>query len=623
MGKIKKFWNSCKSLSYLRYKIILGIVTIVNFLILMIWFQDLMSLSLLFYAMGFTIVMGIGLLLPKIIDRLAIYLFLVAFYIYFTAQEIYYSAFGQFFLFSTAFGAKEEVAGMTSSVAELITTKVYFVIALLIVELLVFILIGTREKISMKKYLLYALSGVICFVFSAGLLGVTNLVLEKQREEAGVLNYYGTSHYFFNYLPNTNVVVNRFGLMGLLCRDTVGQIFIRNSTQYGIDDELIVEVLEAIGEENAQRTNDYTNIFEGKSLVIIQAESLMNLAIDEVLTPTLYQLREEGLNFEGFNAPLLYGSTADTEFLANTSLFPVSTGEITFDMYNQNEYPTALAKMFTEAGYYSSAYHANYAEYYSRDVMLPNLGYEFFDVMGMGVNFLDLDSVTLDKIKWIYNWAPQYFSYFITYNGHQPYAEDQCSSYFLTSFKETILERYPDIDERTMCYFAKNMDLDGGLARYVEDIKNNNYDVVLMIFGDHYAKNIETDGYPTNKTPLIIWSNEIESEVIEKRASTLDLLPTIANMFGLEYDERTVFGWDIMDESYNGFYFNNYGQIVTDDFMYDQSSGTIELFNDNYTVESAQEKVNSYIMRMNVSRTIVETDFFARYPEYGVSSSGQ
>lgn len=57
-----------------------------------------------------------------------------------------------------------------------------------------------------------------------------------------------------------------------------------------------------------------SGVFKDYNLFIIQAESLMNFGIIEELTPNLYWLKTQGIELEGFNTPLLVGSTSDREF---------------------------------------------------------------------------------------------------------------------------------------------------------------------------------------------------------------------------------------------------------------------------------------------------------------------
>ena len=615
---MKKFLVELKEY---QYKLITEAILLVNFVFLWLRFGNSGTYVLLFYAVFFLVLSAINLVSSCNIGKGIIYPLLLLIYIYLIVQEVYYSAFEQYFLFKTALGAMNEVAGVQSSVMELIKPKTIITALLYFVNLLPVFFLKTKKTSVIKQKVVFIFAGVICFSFACLMTFGVERSIEKEMKQANVMQYYGTSYYFYYYIPNTNVFVNKFGVLGLLYRDTFAKMYIHPETQYGIDDELIIRVLNQIGEENKKSVNEYTDIFEGKNLVIFQGESLMNLAINPKLTPNLYKILNEGIYFYNFNAPLLYGSTSDTEFMAITSLVPVSTGELVFDSYNTNIYPTTLANMFINEGYISSAAHANYGNYYSRSVMYPNLGFDFMDFIALNVGFLEFDSVAINTYSWCVDWADSYFSYFISYNGHQPYSLDVCGNY-PDSYYERIRAEYPDIADDMVCYLAKQMDFDKGIGFYINNIRILNQDTVFLVFGDHFAKGIKDEsGTFTDKndfkTPLIIWHNDVEPVQITKYSSTLDILPTIANMFGLEYDSRTVFGKDIFDENYHGFLFDNFGYYRTDNYFYDSNYDVITLANDSMTEEEARAELNEYILRLNVSRTIIETDFFGRYPEYG------
>ena len=105
--------------------------------------------------------------------------------------------------------------------------------------------------------------------------------------------------------------------------------------------------------------------------------------------------------YDGYNSPLLYGSTSDTEFMVNTSLYPSNSGYITFHRYASNLYPTTLAKQFKANGYETDAYHNSAGDFYNRNAMLKQLGYNFLDSNLLGLGAGSLDSNTLSVAKWI------------------------------------------------------------------------------------------------------------------------------------------------------------------------------------------------------------------------------
>jgi len=358
--------------------------------------------------------------------------------------------------------------------------------------------------------------------------------------------------------------------------------------------------------------------------LLIQAESLNNFAIDEVLTPTLYRLKTLGIFVDGFNAPLLIGSTSDSEFMANTSLLPANNGKITSNEYYDNVFPLTLANTFTNAGYYSMASHNNYGIYYNRTVMMPKLGYEFFDAIGIEAKDNVEDSYVIDHIKWIMYEREKYFSYWITFTSHQPYGKDTLNETQLEYF-ELVEKRFPEIQETEKVYLAKVMDLDRGLKKLLIDYKNSGVleDLVIMIYGDHFPKGIfenkddyrdlcESRGIKFEacfKTPFLIWSNDQYAQVFPKVSLTLDISPTIYDLFNLEYDYRWTLGNSVFDPAYEGFLFDEYYIIFTDNYTYDSSRESV-VHNWSKTEDVFREEAHILLNKLNTGYKIVESNYF-------------
>jgi phosphoglycerol transferase MdoB-like AlkP superfamily enzyme len=51
------------------------------------------------------------------------------------------------------------------------------------------------------------------------------------------------------------------------------------------------------------------------------------------------------------------------------------------------------------------------------------------------------------------------------------------------------------------------------------------------------------------KSSLIIYAKGMEPEVIDRPVSSLDILPTISNLMGLEFDSRLLMGRDIFADT--------------------------------------------------------------------------
>jgi len=435
-------------------------------------------------------------------------------------------------------------------------------------------------------------------------------------------------------IPNTNVFTSHFGLNGLIYRE-----FDPKVTSIEIQPEVTLEqqITDILANNPKPVSSEMTGIFKEKNLLLIEAESLNNIAIDPILTPTLYMLKTEGIFVEGYNSPLLAGSTSDTEFMVNTSLLPSNNGKIAFNEYADVDFPHSLAKSFNALGYFSMASHNNYGVYYNRNVMLPNLGYTFYDAIGLEAFDNVEDSYVINHIKWIQYEYEKYFSFWITYNAHQPYSIDTLNEDMI-KYYHLVSERFPEMAEGEKVYYAKNMDLDRGLKELLIDYKNSNVldDMVIMIYGDHFPKSLFADKEAYSSicvengqsfdhcfdTPLIIWNNQISSLIVEKASSPLDIAPTIYDLFDIEYNHHLVLGRSVFDPTYDGFNFNEYGVIKTDSYVYDTLRDTVVLRNWTKSEETYRLEAEALYERLLLGYKVVENNYFAsrEYREHFVSN---
>ena len=552
-----------------------------------------------------------------------IYILILSFYTW--GQTVYLRSFGQLAYINTAFSLKNEAVKSLSSIFEFIKwTDLIFAVMPIILVIIYFAF--RKIKISKSNNLtinLISFFSVLIFSFLFLFLSMNSIEASRSKEED--FFYYKTDHYLFNSKPSSVLFVEKFGLNMWLYKD-IYDVYI-----YPFVNNSVSKADEITGyfENNLQsKTSDLNGIFEGKSLLLIEAESLNNYAIDPVLTPTLYRLFANGYRFPNYHSPLLLGSTSDAELMVNTGLLPPENGYVTFLKYFDNSFPTTIAKEFNEEGYYSIASHNNYGEFYNRDVVYPNFGYTFFDCIDMGFDtqFID-DSKYIEVLTWILVEKPQFLSYWITFNGHQPYSSEEELSENIKSHLTVVKELYPDIPTGEQIFLAKNMDLDRGLAYLLEvfTYMNRIDDLVVVVYGDHAPKGIFEEGIQGSKTceklgysdeqclntPLIIWHKDEfvgESDLV---SNPTDISPTLYDLFGIDYNSSHVFGNSVYSDDYEGLYFDANGNIKTNNFRFDSSTSQIDQ-NNGINVDGVNTTLNSIQEKMRVYRRIIEIDYFSR-----------
>lgn len=551
-----------------------------------------------------SLMIGILWILPKKGEGIISVSFLFLTSIYFSLQTIYYRAFQLYGLSSTLWSFRSEVTAFTSSVVEFfqwIDLK-YLLLPGLFIIIRVYINRISNQNIFRDVKRMNRLLGLLFISISFLLWWTFGMSISITKSDDPIINR-KSDYMIYQSASNPVIFVERFGLIGLAYRDAASYMLNPFPSMASYEEE-ITQIL--LSKEKPE-PNEYTGIFKGKSLILIEAESLNNFAIDPVLTPTLFMLKTQGLFIDGYNSPLLTGSTSDTEFMANTSLLPAFDGKIVFNDYADNVFPQTLASVLTQNGYYSIAVHNNYGMYYNRTNMLPHLGYTFYDATGLGMYDNVDDSRVMDYLKWmIYGINPS-FSFWVTFNAHQPYEENTLTD-TMKSYLPKITQRYPNMPLAEQVYMAKNMDLDLGLSKLLLDYKENGIldDTVIAIYGDHYPKGLfeeptlyesscEEKGLNSEtcfRTPFIIYNSFVQGKIISKASSTLDISPTLYDLFGVDYDPRYTLGHSVFDSNYGGFNFNPWDIIRTDNYIYDPLQDTLQAIvegdNDAYLKEAHQ-----------------------------------
>ena len=566
------------------------------------------------------VIVGLMLIAGSHVNKYLGFVLCFIYTLYLVAQKTYYKGFSSYFRFSTAFELYDEVKEQGGAIKELFSTNDLIPFIILLVITIIFLVLRYVFKIKTKYKFYVRLSALLCFGMS---FLFANNVSKEIKATAGTENFtiFSTDFYLYDTVNNPKAFVERFGLITFGYRD-VQTVF---ESKKNINDykEEIDEYF--LNKENNDKVNEYTGLFKDKSLLVIQSESLINLGISEELTPTLYRMINSSIEVTDFNTPLLIGSTSDSEFMSNTSFIPEAEGYSVCYQYVNNTYPLTLGNLFRDNGYKTTAFHNNYAIYYNRATTFANYGYEFFDSYGLGLESESPDEAISEQIGWIDCERDKFMSFWVSYSGHQPYEEGGVG---LTDENvNKVRELYPDLDDEYVYYLAKIMDFDKAVEQFLNIMEwmNRLDDVVVIIYGDHIAKGLDfgkgsnfEEVFNTNNednpiityTPLFIYSNNFEHKKVEKYCTTLDLIPTIMNLWDISYENKYAFGNDILDDSYSGLCFDANGNIYNGDFYYNATNNDISVYN-NYDKAKAEIIVDDFNKKRDICKKILKADYFA------------
>jgi lipoteichoic acid synthase len=351
------------------------------------------------------------------------------------------------------------------------------------------------------------------------------------------------------------------------------------------DDSAIKKMHEYFSAVTPTSKNEYTGMFEDYNLVWIVAEGFSSLALDKTHTPTLSKLAGEGFVFNNFYNPVWGVSTSDGEYVATTGLIPKS-GVWSYFRSADNYMPFGFGNMFSPLGYTARAYHNNTYTYYNRDKSYPNMGYDY-KAIGNGLELKkqwpmsDLEMV--EKTVPDYIGDNKFLVYYMTVSGHLNYT---FTGNMMAYRHKSEVADLP-YTEKPRAYIACQMEFDLAVKKLIDelDLAGILDKTVIVISGDHYPYGLEQgemeeiagQAIETNfelyRSTLIIWNSEIESVEVDKYCSSLDIMPTLANLFGREYDSRLVMGTDILSDSDPLVVFNN-RSFITDLGRYNSTTDT-------------------------------------------------
>lgn len=372
----------------------------------------------------------------------------------------------------------------------------------------------------------------------------------------------------------------------------------------------------------ATAKNEYTGLYEGYNLVFVIAESFAPYAVKPDVTPTLYKLVNEGFVFSEFYVPYWGVSTSDGEYVALQGLIPRSGVWSTF-MSSENYLPFTLGNQLRRLGYKTAAYHNHDYDFYRRHISHPNMGYEF-KAIGQGLELTsawpasDLEMMEQTVHEFIDD--QPFHVYYLTVSGHHQYN---------FRFNDMAIKNHhlvADLPYSTQAkaYLATQIELDRAMEFLLLQLEEAGIadNTLIVLSADHYPYALsqsaveELAGRPLEehfeiyKSSLVIYAEGMERQVIDKPCSSLDILPTLSNLLGLEYDSRLLMGTDIFSDADPLVVFVD-SSFITDKGRYNSWTGE---FIPNPGVEVGEDYVEDIIRiircKFHFSARMLELDYY-------------
>jgi len=440
-----------------------------------------------------------------------------------------------------------------------------------------------------------------------------------------LLTFGSNDIYRFKNTWNNIYQVRNFGVYSYQFKDVLETIL--SFTNIG-KEKAVLEVSKFYNEKDFSKDNKYTDIFKDKNVILIHAESIQSMFIDASINgnkimPNLSKLVSDGLYFTNYYSTESVGTSSDTEFTLNNSILPVGMGTV-FLNYENNNYNSSM-ELLNNLGYYTFSMHGNTCSYWNRDKMYKNLNYQHFycydtydltDKIGLGLSDKSFFNQSADIIKDISLEYDKFYGTLIMLTNHTPFYNEGKVKFDVGDLEGTIIGDYIKL-----VHYA-----DEAIGELFDKLEQLNLldDTVIVLYGDHDAK-LKTKDYEAylkyvynidekldfykyedlTKVPLLIWTKDkLVSGRVDKIMSSLDVMPTLANMLGFE--SKYALGNDIFSVEDNIVVFPN-GNFRTDKIYYNSQLGEYKMY-ENVDLKYIKQKEEYAKKIVEISNYLIRYD---------------
>lgn len=394
------------------------------------------------------------------------------------------------------------------------------------------------------------------------------------------------------------------------------------------DSDILKATDEYLANATPTRKNNYTGLLKDYNLITICAESFCPWFISEELTPTLYKLSHTGILFENY-----YGTfqsvTTNGEYTMCMGLYPDMSRTKTdssFNVAGTNYLPFCLGNALKGMGYQAWGYHDYIGDFYNRNITHANMGYTFKAAdsgLAMKIDWPSSDLEMMEaSIDDYINSGEPFHAYYMTFSGHYQYNWDNAMS----AKNRDAVKDLP-YSEPVKAYIACNLELEYALEYLMQRLEEAGVadKTCIVLTNDHYPYGLTEDEYnelagQTLDTTFEKYRNSFicyvpglsENIVVDEYCSTADILPTLLNLFGVDYDSRLLAGTDVLSSGLHVAVLSD-KSFLTKTFRYDAGTETVIPADESITVSDGLVKTYRLYVdsRFQLSGNILNSDYYA------------
>ena len=602
--------------------------------------------------------------LPKVLRQITGVFLVAAQVLLAEAQLVYHCIFGDFMPVSQIGMGGNVVVNFNSQLLYGIRQNLLKILLLLLPLIAVILCLALRRAQALKLRLRWKQTMASFAVLLALLLTVTGLMY------VGRDNAFSVYRTFTNVNTSTDSSYKKIGMLATTAQELrymlfsgSGSIMITpsslnisdaprtySSNSYNViesidftaladstDSDILKATDEYLSNATPTRKNNYTGLLKDYNLITICAESFCPWFISEELTPTLYKLSHTGILFENY-----YGTfqsvTTNGEYTMCMGLYPDMSRTKTdssFNVAGTNYLPFCLGNALKGMGYQAWGYHDYIGDFYNRNITHANMGYTFKAAdSGLDVKIdwpsSDLEMMEASVDDYINSGEP-FHAYYMTFSGHYQYNWDNAMS----AKNRDAVKDLP-YSEPVKAYIACNLELEYALEYLMQRLEQAGVadKTCIVLTNDHYPYGLTEDEYnelagQTLDTTFEKYRNSFicyvpglpENIVVDEYCSTADILPTLLNLFGVDYDSRLLAGTDVLSSGLHVAVLSD-KSFLTKTFRYDAGTETVIPADENTTVsDKLAEAYRLYVdSRFQLSGNILNSDYYAHV--FSKESSG-
>ncbi len=635
-------------------------------------FDNIKNILLFSIVLGISIAFIVSLIGIKKFGYYLIYFVLILIYICFISQILLFRSFGFFYPPETVFNMAGDVIGSYSGSIINSILSGFIPIIILLIPICFFSAFKKRLNVGYeKKKILW----IIIFIAGLVLHFLTTVTMDEGKNgEISDKDYYTSSfdfnegvkrfgfletlrlnfYYSVNGVPQQNIInlkkeqknTKNILIEAKYHKYNLDFNLIKNNTS----DKQIEKMCDYFSSVIPSKKNEYTGMFKGKNLIFICAEAFSPYSVSKERTPTLYKMMNEGFVFSDYYQPSFGESTSGGEYSLLLSQVPKKdSGEKGMSMKlscNEN-LKYSMPAFFKNEGYYTNGFHNNSYTYYSRDITHPKMGMNwygcngcvtsdgsYFDLaeyLSIGWPRSDKEMISATVGRYIDN--NPFFTYYLTVSGHNNYSFEENTA---ANKNKNTVKNLP-YSEKVKAYLASQFELESALTELILTLSDAGIldDTVIALSNDHYpyglsplwqgnggkdyiselyGKKVKTLS-EREKGAFFIYCTDMKSPVkVTKPTCSFDVLPTILNLFGIEFDSRLFAGRDALSKEEGLVFFSNYSW-KTDKAEYNAEDGKLTKFS-QVTDEYVKEKHSEVKNRIQYSKMLRQKEFFKVLKNY-------